>query len=106
MARYGLAFKDRAVARSLPPESSEVADVARELGISVQALERWRAVSVVYREGAYLALAARRLIECNKTASSSLALAAPDAGRKYRSTQYHECRESNGMGTCLCSRNG
>lgn len=43
MARYGQAFKDRTVARLLPPESSGVADVAREVGINVQTLERWRA---------------------------------------------------------------
>lgn len=41
--RYGQAFKDRAVARLLPPESAAVADVAREVGINVQTLERWRA---------------------------------------------------------------
>lgn len=46
MARYGQAFKDRAVARLLPPESSAVADVAREVGISVQTLERWRTNAV------------------------------------------------------------
>jgi hypothetical protein len=31
------------VARLLPPESPGVANVAREVGISVQTLERWRA---------------------------------------------------------------
>lgn len=44
--RYGQAFKDRAVARLLPPESSAVADVAREVGINVQTLERWRATAL------------------------------------------------------------
>ena len=43
MARYGQAFKDRAVARLLPPESSPVDTVSRELGVSVSTLERWRA---------------------------------------------------------------
>lgn len=42
MARYGQAFKDRAVARLLPPESAAVEVVAREIGISVGVLERWR----------------------------------------------------------------
>ena len=42
MARYGQAFKDRVVARLLPPESAEVDAVAREIGVSVQTLERWR----------------------------------------------------------------
>ena len=44
--RYGQAFKDRAVARLLPPESSAVADIARELGITVKTLERWRTETV------------------------------------------------------------
>ena len=42
MARYGEAFRDRAVARLLPPESANVGVVAKEVGISVQTLERWR----------------------------------------------------------------
>lgn len=43
MARYGQAFKDRAVARLLPPESASIQTVAQELSISVSTLERWRA---------------------------------------------------------------
>ncbi len=43
MARYGKAFKDRAVARLLPPESAPVDVVSQELHISVATLERWRA---------------------------------------------------------------
>lgn len=42
MARYGEAFRNRAVARLLPPESAEVGAVAKEIGVSVQTLERWR----------------------------------------------------------------
>ena len=42
MARYGQAFKDRAVARLLPPESAAVEVVAREIGVGVGTLERWR----------------------------------------------------------------
>lgn len=42
VARYGQAFKDRAVARLLPPESSALEVVAREVGIGVGTLERWR----------------------------------------------------------------
>ncbi|AGU53852.1 hypothetical protein VAPA_2c12990 [Variovorax paradoxus B4] len=34
VARYGQAFKDRAVARLLPPESSALEVVAREVGIA------------------------------------------------------------------------
>ena len=42
MARYGEAFKNRVVARLLPPESANVGAVAKEIGLSVQTLERWR----------------------------------------------------------------
>ena len=42
MARYGEAFRNRAVARLLPPESAGVGAVAKEIGVSVQTLERWR----------------------------------------------------------------
>lgn len=43
MARYGEEFKQRAVARLLPPESSPVEKVAAELGVRAETLERWRA---------------------------------------------------------------
>jgi transposase len=42
VARYGQAFKDRAVARLLAPESAAVEVVAREIGVGVSTLERWR----------------------------------------------------------------
>lgn len=42
MARYGQAFKERAVARLLPPESSPVERVSREIGVGAATLERWR----------------------------------------------------------------
>ena len=42
MARYGQAFKDKAVARLLPPESSPVDVVSREVGVGIGTLERWR----------------------------------------------------------------
>ena len=42
MARYGEAFKNRAVARLLLPESANVGEVSREIGVLVQTLERWR----------------------------------------------------------------
>ncbi len=42
MARYGQAFKDKAVARLLPPHSAPVEVVSREVGIGVGTLERWR----------------------------------------------------------------
>jgi transposase-like protein len=43
VARYGKAFRDRIVARLLPPESAAVEVVSREVGVSVATLERWRA---------------------------------------------------------------
>jgi transposase len=43
VARYGQAYKDRIVARLLPPESSALELVSREVGVSVATLERWRA---------------------------------------------------------------
>ena len=42
MARYGKEFKERAVARLLPPESAAPEVVAREIGVGVDTLERWR----------------------------------------------------------------
>jgi len=42
VARYGQVFKDRAVARLLPPESARLEQVARDVGVVVATLERWR----------------------------------------------------------------
>jgi hypothetical protein len=42
VARYGQAFKDKAVARLLPPESASLEVVSREVGVGVASLERWR----------------------------------------------------------------
>ena len=42
MARYGDAFRSRVVARLLPLESADIGEVSREVGVSVQTLERWR----------------------------------------------------------------
>ncbi len=42
MARYGQAYKDRVVARLLPPESAAVGVVAREIGVAAGTLQRWR----------------------------------------------------------------
>lgn len=57
MARYGQEFKDRAVARLLPPESAAVKVVAREIGVGVSTLARWRAdaLSKPVRERAWTA---------------------------------------------------
>src|SRR3954470_680192 len=43
VARYGQAFRDRIVARLLPPESAAIDVVSREVGVSVGTLDRWRA---------------------------------------------------------------
>jgi len=42
VARYGQAFKDKAVARLLPPESAAPDVVARDMGVGVGTLQRWR----------------------------------------------------------------
>ena len=59
MARYGREFKERAVARLLPPESFPVQTVSQELGVSVATLERWRAdaLSIPARERVWTAAA-------------------------------------------------
>ena len=51
MARYGQQFKERVVARLLPPESSPVAEVSAKVGISVATLERWRAECLAHASG-------------------------------------------------------
>lgn len=50
MARYSQEFKERAVARLLPPESSPIEMVSREIGVSVDTLERWRAEALAAPE--------------------------------------------------------
>jgi transposase len=42
MARYGEGFRNRVVGRLLPPESADIGEISREVGVSVQTLERWR----------------------------------------------------------------
>lgn len=50
MARYSQEFKQRAVARLLPPESSPVEAVSREIGVSADTLERWRSQALAMPE--------------------------------------------------------
>ena len=59
MGRYSKDFKDRAVARLLPPESASITAVSQEQGVSVATLERWRAdaLSMPARERAWTAAA-------------------------------------------------
>ena len=59
LARYGQNFKNRALARLLPPESAPLEEVARQVGVGVWTLERWRseALSRPARERAWTAAA-------------------------------------------------
>ena len=61
MARYGKAFKDRAVARLLPPESASVESVSQSLGVSGSTLERWRADALASPDRERVWTAAARL---------------------------------------------
>jgi len=52
VARYGQAFKDKAVARLLPPESAAVEAVAQELGVAAATGRRqlsWPACCLTWR---------------------------------------------------------
>lgn len=69
MARYGRVFKERAVARLLPPESSPVEAVSREMGVSTATLERWRAQALSQPAGRRIWTAAARLEAVITTAS-------------------------------------
>ena len=51
VARYGQTYKDRIVARLLPPESSSVEQLSREVGVSAATLERWRAGALAHGSG-------------------------------------------------------
>ena len=42
MARYGSAFKRRALARLQPPESAAIDVVARHIGVQPETLQRWQ----------------------------------------------------------------
>ena len=53
VARYGQRYKDRIVARLLPPESAAIDVVSREVGISVATLERWRADALANGSGGW-----------------------------------------------------
>ncbi|QBG83043.1 IS3 family transposase [Xanthomonas oryzae] len=59
MARYGQQFKDKAVARLLPPESASASVLSREIGVSEATLERWlsQALAEPQRERVWTAAA-------------------------------------------------
>jgi transposase len=75
VARYSKTFKDRAVARLLPPESSPVQQVSQDTGVSVATLERWRAdaLSTPARERVWTAVARLQAV---------IATAAMDEGQR------------------------
>lgn len=60
MARYGQAFKDKAVARMLPPESASAEEVALEVGVSASTLERWHSEALAQSPGKKVWTAAAR----------------------------------------------
>jgi transposase len=69
LARYGQAFKDRAVARLLPPESAPLDVVSREVGVSADTLERWRATALAEPAADRVWTAAARLEAVISTAA-------------------------------------
>ena len=69
MARYGQTFKNKAVARLLPPESAAVAEVEREIGVGVATLERWRSEALAQPERERIWTAAARFDAVLSTAS-------------------------------------
>ena len=46
MARYGQAFKNKVLAKLLPPNTASLEDISLDVGVSVDTLERWRAESL------------------------------------------------------------
>ena len=69
MARHAQAFKDRVVARLLAPEVLPVAEAARQYGVSVATLERWRSAALGEAASASMWSAAARLEAVIATAS-------------------------------------
>jgi transposase len=59
MARYGQAFKNKVLAKLLPPSSVSLEHVSQEVGVSIDTLERWRseALTTPARERAWSASA-------------------------------------------------
>ena len=59
MARYGQAFKNIVIAKLAPPFTTSLEEVSREVGVSLDTRERWRAESLTKpaRERAWSAAA-------------------------------------------------
>ena len=51
MARYGQAFKNKVLAKLLPPNTATLDEVSRDVGVSVDTLERWRAEALTLPAG-------------------------------------------------------
>ncbi|MCZ8319751.1 MAG: transposase, partial [Silanimonas sp.] len=81
LARYGQAFKNRAVARLLPPESAPLEAVAREVGISADTLERWRAEALAQPVQQRTWTAAARLGIGSSTALSMQSAGQPEVAQ-------------------------
>jgi transposase len=47
VARYSNEFKERAVARLVPPESAEITRLSQEIGVSVRHTRNWNPITVV-----------------------------------------------------------
>jgi len=96
VARYGQAFKDRAVARVLPPESAAVDVVAREIGVTPGTLQRWREAARTRRAsrwtnfmrtcGKWWICCSRMAIRCLRRRSSGRRRSTSPRGRGARST--------------------
>ena len=59
MARYGQAFKNKVLAKLLPPNTASLEEISVEVGVCVDTLERWRSESLTMpaRERAWSATA-------------------------------------------------
>jgi transposase-like protein len=76
MARYGKHFKERTVARLLPPESAAPEVLSAEVGVSVQTLERWRSDALLQPARERIWTAAARLEAVIATAAMDAAVPA------------------------------
>ena len=120
MARYGGAFRNRAVARLLPPESAKVGEVSREIGVSVQTLERWREDAQSRPARLEVVITTAAMDESGKSAwcrehgvypaeldqwcaSATAALAGPEPARKPPGKTRSGSRNSNAS---YCARTG
>ena len=73
VARYGKQFRDRVVARLLPPESAAPEMVSREVGVTVQTLKRWRSDALLEPARERIWTAAARLEAVIATAALDVA---------------------------------